>query len=384
MRTALLIIGIALTGVTLLAMIQAMLIPRESRSLVARGIGRGTHRLMLIPVVALRSYRAQDRWLALSPPIAILLQLALYVAILIVGLGFVVYGVTDLGFGQSLYQSGSTLTTLGIVEPVNVASTITVYIAAFFGLVVIAIFIGYLMSLNSAFADRESAMVRFNALAGQPAWGPMVLLRAHRLGMPLGHAPAASEWIDWVTTTRMNQEVSPILAWFRSTTYRRHWVITLLAVLDAVSLRLALTREAAKPEDIQLLVVGALALGTARGGAADGERVTTWEIEERVLAALAPSAADGARDARAVGVDEADFRAALAGLRTAGVPCATDDQAAWRTFAALRELYFGPAAALARELHAVPAPWSGPRQPPVATLWPDQADRLRAAPRVSA
>jgi hypothetical protein len=384
MRTVLLLIGIAITGATLLAMIQAMLIPRASRSLVARGIARGAHRLMLGPVALLRSYRAQDRWLALSPPIAILIELALYVAILIVGLGCVVYGVTDLGFGQSLYQSGSTLTTLGIVEPVNVASAITVYVAAFLGLVVIAIFIGYLMSLNAAFAERESPMVRLSALAGQPAWGPMVLLRAHRLGMPLEDAPKASEWIDWVTTTRMNHEVSPMLAWFRSTTHRRHWAISLLAVLDAVALRLAMSHEAARPEDVQLLVVGALALDASARRPSDGERLTTWEIEDRVLATLAPSAAGVAAEAGEVGVDEADVAAALAGLRAAGVPCATDDRDAWRTFAALRALYFAPAARLALVLHAVPAPWSGPRRSSVATLWPDRADLLRAGPGGSA
>ena len=131
MRALLLLIGIALTAGTVLAMVKSMLMPRASRSLVADAIHRGIGAVVRAPIGLLRSYGGQDRWLALAPPIAILLELATYVAVLIASLGLVVYGTTDLTFGQALYQSGSTLTTLGIVEPVNVASAITVYIAAF-------------------------------------------------------------------------------------------------------------------------------------------------------------------------------------------------------------------------------------------------------------
>jgi hypothetical protein len=379
MRDLLLLIGIVLTVGTVLAMVKSMLMPRAERSLVANAIHRGVGAVVGAPLGLVRSYGSRDRWLALAPPIAILLELATYVAILIASLGLVVYGTTDLTFGQALYQSGSTLTTLGIVEPVNVASAITVYVAAFLGLVVIAIFIGYLMALSAAFTARESPMVQLAALAGEPAWGPMVLLRAHRLGMPLTAAPDAAAWTDWIATTRMNQQVSPVLSAMRSTSQRRHWVVSFLAVLDAVALRTAIGDGPPDPADVQLLAVGALALDVMvrDGRPADGD--TNWEIEEQVLRAVRADAAAVPLPAReAVGLDRADVDAALDGLRTTGVAIG-DADAAWQSFARLRATYYPSAARLAADLHAVPAPWSGPRRPAAPVIWPAHAELLTPA-----
>jgi hypothetical protein len=379
MRALLLLIGIVLTAGTVLAMVKAMLMPRASRSLVADAVHRGVGAVVRAPIGLMRSYGGQDRWLALSPPIAILLELATYVAILIGSLGLVVYGTTDLTIGQALYQSGSTLTTLGIVEPVNVPSAITVYVAAFLGLVVIAIFIGFLMALSAAFTARESPMVQLAALAGEPAWGPMVLLRAHRLGMPIGAAPDAAAWTDWIATTRMNQQVSPVLASMRSTSHRRHWTVSFLAVLDAVALRTAIGDDRPDPADVQLLAVGALALDLLARQGRDTDHDTNWELEEAVLRAVRSDGDAPPAPAReAVGLDRSDVDAVLAGLRTAGIAIA-DADAAWERFARLRATYFPSVAQLARDLHAVPAPWSGPRRPAAPVIWPAHAELLRAA-----
>lgn len=377
MRTVILIIGIVLTTATVLAMIQSMLMPRASRSIVAHAITRAVSAVLRSPIRLLRSYRAQDRWLAFAPPVAILLELAAYVSVLIVTLGLVVYGVTDLSLGDALYQSGSTLTTLGIVEPVNAASAITVYIAAFLGLVVIAVFIGYLMALSSAYADRESPMVRIASLAGEPAWGPMILLRAQRIGMPLSAAPDADDWIDWVSTTRMNEQISPTLALLRSTSHRRHWAITLLAVLDAAALRSVVTTEPAAPDDIQLLAVGAIALDVLAHAPQDSDGTTNWSLEEQVLEALnLPLEQLPEPTFAAVGVEAGDVAAAIEGLRRSGIDIPVDADTIWRRFAALRATYYASAASIAERLQAVPAPWSGPRNPASPTLWPERSDLL--------
>lgn len=377
MRTVILIIGIVLTAATVLAMIQSMLMPRASRSIVAHAITRAVSTVLRSPIHLLHTYRAQDRWLAFAPPVAILLELAAYVSVLIVTLGLVVYGLTDLSLGQALYQSGSTLTTLGIVEPVNVASAITVYIAAFFGLVVIAIFIGYLMALSSAYTARESPMVRIASLAGEPAWGPMILLRAQRIGMPLAAAPDTSAWIDWVSTTRMNEQISPALALLRSTSHRRHWVVSLLAVLDAVALRSVITAERPAPDDIQLLAVGAIALDVLAYAPPASDGATNWSLEQRVLEAVdTPAEQLPEPTPGAIGVSADEFAAAIDGLRRSGIDIAVDEAVIWRRFAALRATYYAPAAELARRLQAVPAPWSGPRNPANPTLWPERADLL--------
>ena len=73
MRTVILIIGIILTTATVLAMIQSMLMPRASRSIVAHAITHAVSAVLRSPIHLLRTYRAQDRWLAFAPPVAILI-----------------------------------------------------------------------------------------------------------------------------------------------------------------------------------------------------------------------------------------------------------------------------------------------------------------------
>lgn len=75
MRTVILIIGIVLTAATVLAMIQSMLMPRASRSIVAHAITHAVSAVLRSPIHLLRTYRAQDRWLAFAPPVAIPLAL---------------------------------------------------------------------------------------------------------------------------------------------------------------------------------------------------------------------------------------------------------------------------------------------------------------------
>lgn len=182
MRTLALVVGIVLTAATFLALCLAMLVPRHSEPLIARVINSITAGVADAPLRLLRTYWAQDRWLSGAAPIALLLQLTTYVVLLILTLGLVVYGTRDLDLVKSMFQSGATLTTLGIVEPVTVASAITTFVAAFLGLVVIAIFVGYLLALYGAHVDRESGMARAALLAGEPAWGPMMIARAELLG----------------------------------------------------------------------------------------------------------------------------------------------------------------------------------------------------------
>jgi len=232
MRTVSLIVGIVLTVSTVVVVVQAMLIPSGPGPLIARAISRSIKFLAHAPLGSMRTYSRQNKWLAGTAPISLLVQLIVYLAILIFTTGLIIYGTTGLSLADSLYQSGSTLTTLGIVEPVNVPSTITTFFAAFLGLVVIAIFIGYLLAIYGALVGRESQMARLSILAGEPAWGPQILARSHVLGFPDDEAPHYDEWVDWTCDLRLNQRVNPILADFRSTAELRHWVISMLAVTD--------------------------------------------------------------------------------------------------------------------------------------------------------
>ncbi|MFM8352650.1 MAG: hypothetical protein ACKN9D_16490, partial [Actinomycetales bacterium] len=143
LRTASLIVGIVLTTGVVFTMVQSLLIPRVRRRPVARLDLAVVDFIVRRPLSLIRTYAAQDRWLSGAAALALLLQLVVYVTLLILTLGLVVFGSSPLSLGDSLYQSGATVTTLGIVQPVDDASTVVCFIAAFLGLVVIAVFIGY-------------------------------------------------------------------------------------------------------------------------------------------------------------------------------------------------------------------------------------------------
>lgn len=368
MRVACLVLGIALTACVVFTMVQAMLIPRVRRRPVSRLVLGMVGLIVRRPLLLMRSYPAQDRWLSGAAAIALLLQLVIYVTLLIGTMGLVVFGSSALSLGDSLYQSGATVTTLGIVQPVDDASTVACFVAAFLGLVVIAVFIGYLMAIYGDYTSREASMARASMLAGEPAWGPAILARAQALGLPNRPIPEVDSWIDWACDLRVNQLVNPILGWFRSTSPHRHWCITLLAMLDATALRISMTDEQPDASSVMLVTEGTLALSALAGTElGHGPRTCNWDLE-RVL--LSQDTTSGGSDP---GLARHEWDRAIDYLDGLGIPAPADRDRAWQRFASIRSFYAPMAQQIALRLHAVPAPWSGPRNPSLPTQWPEFA-----------
>ncbi len=309
------------------------------------------------PLPLLRTYRRQDRWLAGAAPVAVLLQLVAYAIALICTLGLVVWGATSLSWQKSFYQSGATFTTLGIVVPSDSAGIIATFVAAFLGLVLVAVFVGYLIGLYSAFGDRESLMVRLAAEAGEPAWGPEIVARSHTIGAKIGTVPIADSWIDWVTQLRTALQVTPVLGQFRSTSSSRHWVISLLAVLDATALQMALRPGEVAPTQVKLLAVGADTM-RAIDERSGRDLSMIGQLEESVVNALAVAHPD----LEAARLSAAEWETGASRLTVAGVTSRQELDEAMGRFCALRALYVDAAYSLAHDFHAVAAPWSGARR----------------------
>ena len=358
MRSVALVAGVATTSWVLLALLTNMLVPRSTNLRLARTLNSLVWRAAVAPLPLLRTYRRQDRWLAGAAPVAVLLQLTIYAVALIFTLGLFVYGTTDLSWRQAFYQAGATFTTLGIVVPSDSAGTVVSFFAAFLGLVVIGVFVGYLISLYSAYNARESLMVRLATEAGDPAWGPELVARSHALGAKFGSVPVADPWIDWVTQLRTAQQVTPVLGQFRSTASTRHWVVSLLAVLDATALQAALRPASVSAPQIKLLAVGAdtfRALACASGR----DLAAIKEVESSVLAAMGGTTC-GLSEAL---LTQSEWEAGSRCIIETGAATPGELAEAQGRFCAIRSLYATWAHALAESFHAVPAPWSGDRRP---------------------
>ena len=361
MRVVTALLGAALTLLLVADLINAMLVPRGGFSPIARMTRRmvtGSYRLA---TRVTSDYPRQHRILATAGPVAVLMQLIVYVASLILTMGMVVYGLSPLDGTTSLYQSGATLTTLGIVAPVTAASAIATFVAAFLGLVAIAVFIGYLLAIYAAYSARESLVSRWSLLAGEPAWAPAVFARASMLGRSPVDVLDAERWTDWMCELRTNTTVSPVLRWFRSPSPMRHWTTTMLSVLDTASLRLACGITASRDDDIILVTEGVVTARVLMGQRGDDNLC----VEEEVLAALRKGGTSKAAE-----ITEAEWEECFSILSSTGFVDRHLSAEAFRCFQALRSLYAPWVTQVAKQVHATPAPWSGPRAPGIAVMYP--------------
>lgn len=375
MRTFAYIVGVVLTAGVTIAAIASMVVPRATRSGLAHIVTKSVLIVTRFPLRAMRTYKMQDRWLRMAAPISVLVQLAIYVFLIIVGMAFVIYGQTHLTWKQAAWQSASTVTTLGSVESVNGPSAITVSIGAFLGLVVIAVFMGYLVGLYSAYVARESLMARFSQIGGEPAWGPMVLARSAALSGQPASLLDCENWQTWMADVRLGQQASPVLAHFRSPDPLRHWVTTLLAILDATSLALGLGIAQDRAAAIRVLAEGTITLRVLNRKGVGQERLN-WQFEKYVLDVLNGTATPN--PAASTKVSDEEWNAAVGVLVGMGAATRASLESSRSTFDALRDLYASDACALASHLHAVRGPWSGERRFELPVLWPDELEEISA------
>lgn len=395
LHALLFLIGFALFSSTIWAVITSMLIPRPSQARVLSVSFELSSRLFRAIASRRTSYEGRDSVLAASGPASILIQLLVFIIAFLVALAMMVFAVSDLSVDDSLYQSGATLLTLGIVEPVNFAQAVLTIIAAFVGLVVIAILVGYLLTLGNAYTQRESAITKLSLLAGEPAWGPEILCRQSLLGDGKAWDFRFDYWIDWASDVRMTQSANPILNQYRSGSSRRNWVISCLAVLDAAALGISTVRGVPVTSGaIRWLAEGSQTLAVLRhhelqsGGLRSKDTVArdtrpahdVWPnatVGERAV--VEAIAGDSHRSGWRSATDDASIGAGLTRdewdhgcdvMRRAGIDLVDDLDTAWQQFSELRQAYAASAVSLAQSIYAVRAPWSGTRTPETPTVWP--------------
>ncbi len=181
-------------------------------------------------------------------PLSLLCLLLLWAVCLIVGFGFLQWGIgaqvleqsvrEHAGLGTHLYLSGSTFFTLGYgdITPISpICRTISVCEAGV-GLGCLAVVIGYLPVIYQSFSRREAGISLLDARAGSPPTAVEMICR---------HADAAamSELITLLRTMEawcadiLESHLSyPVLAYYRSQHDRESWLAALTALMDLCSL----------------------------------------------------------------------------------------------------------------------------------------------------
>ena len=343
--------GLILLGLTGKSILNTLLIPRANTPLLTSLVAKTVNRTFGMLTSRFDDYLRRDSIWSAGPPTFLIGLLTVWLVLLVVGFGLVMWPFTGGTFNGVLRESGSSVFTLGFDVPVNTAPTALVFVAAASGLVVVALQIAYLPSLYSAFNRRETLVTLLETQAGVPAWGPEILIRFLLVDNVSQLGRLYDRWTEWSADLSESHTSYRTLVYFRSPDPMRSWLLGLLSVLDAAALQLAITPRSAPAEARNLLRMGYLTL--RKIAAASGIKVNDDPQPDDPLLLT--------RD---------DFMDAVDQVMAAGWLPERDLDEAWVHFRGWRINYEAAAYGLALHLDVPPALWSGPRRSSEAVMHP--------------
>jgi hypothetical protein len=336
-------LGVIILALTWSSVIFTLVIPRrlQGPGRLSIWINRSTRRAFFAISRLADTYERKDAILAPIGPIAVLAQLVVWLVLL--GAGFTVMLVPythDLG--AAVNEVGAAMFTLGLARSPQFTNDTIVIFAAASGFAVIALQIAYLPALYAAFNRRESLITMLAARAGEPSWGPEILIRHQLVGIVDALPDFYDQWELWAADLSESHTTYPALLAFRSPDAWSSWVIALLSVLDAAAMQLALNPDSAPSQARLSLRMGYTAL--RRISDALG-----WDYDR-----------DPLPDDR-LKLTAAEFTRAVELLHEVGFTTERDADAAWPHFQGWRVNYEDLAYRWANRVLAPPAPWSGAR-----------------------
>lgn len=183
--------------------------------------------------------QARERMMAAFGPLLVILLLATWAVFQITGFALIWFTLDDIntigGFGDSLYYSGVVYFTVGFGEivPVEAVPRAGALIEAFFGVITMALVIGYLPTLYAAYSDRERQLITLDS-GGTERITPTDLVMAWAPDADPKKIDAEFEkWEQWAAGILETHSTLPLLALFRSHDRRQNWVTALGLLCDA-------------------------------------------------------------------------------------------------------------------------------------------------------
>jgi len=232
--------GAALILAMLVEFFVAFMLPRRVKR--DPRIARGIYTALWWPwrmAAARLSPAAEDTMLGFFGPLALLLQLVVWVLGLMVGFALLQWafgsklGAGPHSFGDDLYfSSGAFLSAAVSGAPIGAAAKVLSLLEAATGVGVLFIVIGYLPSVYAAFSRREVAVSQLATRAGTPPTAVHLLRRIaegdrwNQLRDYLGEAEA---WVAELMETHLSY---PLLAYYRSQHVNQNWLAALTTIVD--------------------------------------------------------------------------------------------------------------------------------------------------------
>jgi len=342
-NVGILLIGILLSFGVLLDAFQTIILPRRPAGSLR--ITRLFYIATWVPWFAIASRIRKDRLreqvFSIYGPLSLVLLLVTWALLLITGFALVYFALgtpfSDPMMRQGaariwtdVYVSGTTLFTLGlgdVVPRVSAARAVIIFESGV-GLGLVALVVGYLPVLYTAFSRREVSVALLDARAGSPPTAAELLSRHGFDGGEVALVELLAEWERWAAELLESHVSYPILCYYRSQHDNQSWLAALVTILDACSLLIA-TVQGVPTRQAQLT------FAMARHALVDLGHVFHLDEEVKTLAAASNDR-----------LTQTDFRRLCGALGSTEIQLCGDEGAASR-LRQLRQMYEPNAQALA-------------------------------------
>jgi hypothetical protein len=252
MHVIAIIAGVVIVFAVLLDAFESILLPRRVRRQHFR-ITSWFFRYTWIPygtlVGKIQSQARRENMLGYFGPLSMIALLGLWAFSLILAFALLQYGGGEhltlgsqpITFGMLLYHSGETFFTLGYgdIVPASYFSRALSVIEAGMGFGFLAVVIGYLPTLYSAFSRREIEISLLDARAGSPPSATELLSRALDGNQSGTLDQLFHDWERWAAEVLESHLSYPVLSFYRSQHSNQSWLGALTVILDATALVIA-------------------------------------------------------------------------------------------------------------------------------------------------
>jgi len=209
--------------------------------------------------------KKREQFLSVYGPLSLLLLFIVWASLLTSAYALMYFGMktpfvdpthpaTELARLRScFYVSGTTIFTLGLgdILPLTHAARFLFVLEAGTGLGFVALVIGYVPVLYTAFSTREISVALLDGRAGSPPSAGELLVRHSFTGGHHALTTLLGEWERWSATMLETHVSYPILCYYRSQHDNQSWLAAITSILDACAL-LITTVEGSSTRQAQL------------------------------------------------------------------------------------------------------------------------------------
>ena len=347
------LIGLAVVLAVGSSILRTLVVPRGVRSKLSAGVLAVTLALFRAVARRTKTYESRDAVMAYAAPLSLIVMLMTWLGMLFVGFACLLFAFSPLDWAASFREAGSSLFTLGFASTDRGQLTFIDFLAAATGPVVVGLLVGYLPSLYASYNRREVEVALLHSRAGEPNWGPEILVRHAVVNSTDELATLWRGWERWAADVAESHVNYPVLIHVRSAQPMRNWLVALLSVMDAAAFQMAVNPQVPQGSARVALRQGFVAVRDI----ARAEGITVEEDPDPDTAIL---------------LSFEEFATGYADVASAGYAMQRTAAEAWPHFRGWRVNYEHAAYALAERIDAPPAAWSGTRTPHLDVILPQR------------